>query len=220
MRIAPTQLHPLKHPKRKRDGIVDDEGKIIKTVKKTTKERRSKQHNLPVASNSQTRVLGKKTLQQICDDMEQLQLPSWVSKAPSHPGESKWGKFSADQWRAFCTINLPITLIRLWGSRPKDSREHRMLVNFMHLVTAVKLATMRKTSPSRIAQYEDHMHQYLEGVLVLFPGTGITPYQHMALHFGEQLRRFGPTHSWRCFPFERYNYLLQKIPTNNKFGQH
>lgn len=88
----------------------------------------------------------------------------------------------------------------------------------MHLVTAVKLATMRTMTAERILQYEHHMHRYLETLLELYPGAEISSYQHMALHFGDQLRRFGPTHAWRCFPFERYNYLLQKIPTNKIFG--
>lgn len=150
--------------------------------------------------------------------MQNMQLPSWISRAPTHPGETKYGKYHADQWQAFCTINLPVTLVRLWGSKPKDSREYRMLENFMHLVTAVKLATMRKITPSRITDYEHHIRQYLSTLLDLFPGTEVSPYQHMSLHFGDQLRRFGPTHAWRCFPFERYNYLFQKIPTNNIYG--
>ncbi|KIK31552.1 hypothetical protein CY34DRAFT_103141, partial [Suillus luteus UH-Slu-Lm8-n1] len=37
-------------------------------------------------------------------------------------------------------------------------------------------------------------------------------------HFGELLQRFGPTHAWRCWIFERINYTLQQIPTNKKFG--
>ena len=151
--------------------------------------------------------------------MNNLALPSWVSPAPKHPGESSWGKFTADQWKSFCTINLPITLIRLWGAKPHDSREYRMLANFMHLVTAVKLATMRQMTERRILKYESHMRKYLTTLLELYPDTTITPYQHMALHFGDMLRRFGPTHAWRCFPFERYNYLLQQTPTNSKFGE-
>lgn len=166
----------------------------------------------------QTRVLGTQTTAEMREDMHDLQLPSWVSKAPSHPGESKWGKLHADQWRSLCTINLPVTLIRLWGSKPEESRERRMLTNFMHLVTALKLASMRIMTEKRIAQYEHEMRQYLVTLLELFPGTEISPYQHMALHLGHQLRKFGPTHAVRCFAFERYNFLMQKIPTNTIYG--
>ena len=151
--------------------------------------------------------------------MERLQLPSWVAPAPRQPGVAKRGKFTADQWRTFCIINLVFTLTRLWGSEPETSRDRRMLDNFMHLVTAVKLASMRCMTPERIAQYTFHMHQYLTTLLDLYPGATIAPYQHLALHFQTFLQRFGPTQGWHCFAFERYNYLLQKIPTNMKFGE-
>ncbi|KAJ3897659.1 hypothetical protein F5879DRAFT_995711 [Lentinula edodes] len=150
--------------------------------------------------------------------MSRLRLPSEIARAPSHPGESDKGKFSADQWKTFCTINLPITLVRLWGSSPKDERQYKMLANFMHLVAAVRLANMRSMSKERIAVFDHHLRAYLSELRILYPHTNITPYQHMMLHFGMQLRRFGPVHSWRCFPFERINYILQNIPTNSRFG--
>ena len=189
-------------------GVVDANGKV-----KVGFSRQSKTRRVPKEA-----ILGTAMLEEIRRDMDKLKLPSWVSPAPRHPGESKWGKFTVDQWRTFCTINLPITLIRLWSSSEKGSRKQRMLDNFMHLVTAVKLATMRRMTPSRIALYQSHMHQYLTTLLELYPSTTITPYQHMSLHFGTILDRFGPTHAWRCFPFENYNYILQQIPSNNKFG--
>ncbi|KAJ2936879.1 hypothetical protein H1R20_g214, partial [Candolleomyces eurysporus] len=166
-----------------------------------------------------TRVLGKQTLAEIRKDIERLTQPTWVSRAPSRPGEKRYGKFTADQWRAFCMLILPITLTRLWGTKPEGSVERRRLDNFMHLVSAVKLATMHKLTESRIQQYEYHIRCYLETLLELFPGTSITPYQHLSLHFGQQLRLFGPVHAWRCFPFERFNYILQKIPTNEMIGE-
>ncbi|THV01678.1 hypothetical protein K435DRAFT_654794 [Dendrothele bispora CBS 962.96] len=184
-------------------GITDEDNKVIKGSKKSRKN---------------TAVLGKQRLSEVREDMSKLRLPSWMSQAPSRPGDTAHGKFSADQWRAFCTINLPITLIRLWALEPKDSREFQMLTNFMHLVTAVRLANMRTITQDRIDMFEEHMHMYLEGVRRLFPERNITPYQHMSMHFGSMLKRFGPVHSWRCFPFERYNYLLQNIPTNSRMG--
>jgi hypothetical protein len=164
-------------------------------------------------------VLGKETLAEVRADMEVLSLPSWVSHAPRNPGAANRGKFTADQWRSFCTINLVFTLTRLWGPEPEGSRKRLMLDNFMHLVTAVKLASMRCMSAERIRSYADHMHQYLTSLLKLYPDTTIMPYQHLALHMPTFLERFGPTHAWRCWPFERYNYLLQKIPTNMKFSR-
>jgi hypothetical protein len=163
-------------------------------------------------------VLGRGVLEEICKDMDHLGIPSWIAPAPRHPGVSKWGKFTADQWRTFCMVNLVFTLMRLWGNEEEGSRNRRMLDNFLHLVTAVKLATMRKMTPERISLYQTHIHKYLIGLLDLYPRSTISPYQHMALHFGPILERFGPTPGWYCWPFERYNYLLQRVPTNSKFG--
>ncbi|KAJ3804142.1 hypothetical protein F5876DRAFT_53746, partial [Lentinula aff. lateritia] len=136
--------------------------------------------------------------------------------APSHPGESDKGKFSADQWKTFYTINLPMTLVHLWGS---SQAERRMLANFMHLVMAVWLANMRSMSKEHIAVFDHHLRAYLSELRILYPHTNITPYQHMMLHFGMQLRQFGPVYSWHCFPFEHINYILQNIPTNSQFGR-
>jgi len=167
----------------------------------------------------ETAVLGKDLLAEVRADMERTQLPTWVSRAPSHPGEKNWGKFTADDWRSFCLINLPITLIRLWGGHPSSSRTHQMLENYMHLVTAIKLATKRQITCEDIAGYEFHIHAYLESLLILYPRNSLSPYQHLALHFGPFLTRFGPTHAWRCYPFERYNHIMQQTPNNQRFGK-
>lgn len=152
--------------------------------------------------------------------MGRLVLPSWVPKGPAYPGEAKGGKLHADQWRSFFTINLPVTLTRLWGSEPTGSMKRAMLENFLHLVAAVKLASFRNITEEHIHLYEEHMHQYLTTLLQLYPNTKMAPYQHIALHFGEYLRRFGPTHGWRCFAFERFNYLLQQTSTNMVVGSY
>lgn len=109
------------------DGILDENGDLIEEDE----------------SNSRRKdqvVLGQDTLQAICDDMDRIKLPSWFNRAPKHPGEVKWGKFKADEWKAFCSVNLPITLTRLWGSLPKQHRRYQMLRNFLQMVTAVKVA--------------------------------------------------------------------------------
>jgi hypothetical protein len=151
--------------------------------------------------------------------MEQLSLPTWVTPPPKRPGESKGGKFKADEWKIFCTVNLPITLTRLWGSKPETNRYHRMLKNYMDLVAAIQIATKRSITALDLILYDGYMKSYLQGLLELYPHMKLTPYHHLSLHFSTHLRRFGPTHAWRCYPFERYNGQLQKLPDNHKFGQ-
>ncbi|KAJ3502748.1 hypothetical protein NLJ89_g8745 [Agrocybe chaxingu] len=191
-----------------RSGVVDASGNLLKGESK----RRS-------ARKRGERVLGRETLKHVRDDIKNLQLPSWVAPAPSQPGVAKAGKFTADQWRTFCTYNLVFTLVRLWGPEIEGTQRRGMLDNFMHLVTAVKLGSMQTVTEDRISEYTEHMFQYLDTLRDVFKGTIFTTYQHLALHFPSLLRRFGPTHAWRCFIFERFNFLLQKIPTNAKFGE-
>lgn len=158
-------------------------------------------------------------MQEVWRDMERTDLPSWVSPAPARIGTTKAGKLSADQWRSAGTIHLVVTLTRLWGSEPVGSRRYRMLANFMDLVAATKLATMRTMTTSRIDLFIFHMKRYLDEYLELYESAVMYPGQHMSLHFQELLTRFGPTHGWRCWAFERMNYKLQRVPTNKKFGK-
>ncbi|KAJ6567785.1 hypothetical protein B0H10DRAFT_2356873, partial [Mycena sp. CBHHK59/15] len=171
-----------------------------------------------------TVVLGPKILKEVRIDMERRSMPSTVGRAPAHPGEAAWGKFTADEWKTFCIYHLPFTLTRLWGpykesADVEECRKYKMLQNFLHLVGAVKLATSPTITPQTIDAYEKEILSYLSELLTLYPGAQIELYQHLAMHFGDLLKRWGPTHSWRCFAFERYNGLLQKINTSKKFGE-
>ncbi|KAF5342101.1 hypothetical protein D9611_001705 [Ephemerocybe angulata] len=191
---------------RQRLGIIDENG-IHATAIATQ------------AKNQCANILGKGVLKEIRRDMQSINRPSWQPSGPRSPGEARFGKFTAAQWRTFCLINLPITLTRLWGNAHPDSFQRKCLDNFLHLVAAVKIASMNRMNEDRVQDYERHIQLYLSSLLELYPRSNITPYQHLALHFPRHLRMFGPVHAWRCFAFERYNYVIQSLPTNHKFGQ-
>ncbi|KAI0075728.1 hypothetical protein K474DRAFT_1571828, partial [Panus rudis PR-1116 ss-1] len=155
-------------------------------------------------------------LTEVWKDADNTFLPSWIGRLPTLAGSSQHGKLSADQYRLLCTIYLVTTLVRLWG-RADKRRYREMLENYLHLATAINLANARTLTQSCIDQYRFNIHQYLRGIRKLYQ-TDITPNQHLSLHLADVLERFGPVHSWRCFPFERFNGMLQNIPTNYKFG--
>lgn len=89
----------------------------------------------------------------------------------------------------------------------------------MDLVTAVKLATMRSVTSSSISLFESTMLRYLAGIKFLYKHHAFSPNQHLSLHLGALLRRFGPVHAWRSYPFERWNLVLQSIQTNMRPGE-
>ncbi|KAH9060119.1 hypothetical protein EDB87DRAFT_1529705, partial [Lactarius vividus] len=148
-------------------------------------------------------VLGRLTLAEVWADMSKTTLPSWIGRAPPKLGDGRHGKLSADQWRTACTVNLVVTLVRLWGSKSPNDRHYQMLHNFMDLVTACKLAMMRKTTPDRIEQFQKHMHRYLETTKKLYVYSALTPNHHLSLHLPRLFENFGPPHAWVCFVFER-----------------
>ena len=164
-------------------------------------------------------VLGKNNLSIVHEDLAATTLPSWIGRIPTNLGSASHGTLSADEWRTACTVHLVTSTVRLWGVSSSSDRERAVLDNFMHLAYATKLAHMRVQNVSRIEEYQRSMKIYLEGVVRLYPDQSLKPSHHLSLHFPRFLRLYGPVHSWRCFPFERYNYLLQQINTNGKFGE-
>lgn len=153
------------------------------------------------------------------EDMLATTLPSWIGRAPGNLGSASHGKLSADEWRTACTVNLVTSLGRIWGSDAASLNEREMLENFMQLVKATKLAHMRTQNVTRIEEYTRSMKSYIAGVIRLYPSKSLMPSHHLSLHLPRFLKLFGPVHGWRCFPFERYNHVLQQINTNKKSGK-
>ena len=161
-------------------------------------------------------VLGKNILEAVWDDMARTELPSWISPAPRNWGTATRGKLTADQWKVITTVHLPITLMRLWGSR--EDRYFLMLCNFMDLSAAIQLANQRVITQKHIEDYEQLILRYLTGMKVLYKDTPLQPIHHVSLHAGEFLKLFGPTHSVRTPGFERFNEKLGLQNTNRKSG--
>ena len=212
----PLNLHDADaRAQRRQDEIVDAEGKL-----KRPDPIRLAHAKRAISQRKKTRILGHETLQEVWSDMRKTTLPSWCCPAPTQIGDGEHRKISADGWRTFCTIHLVITLGRLWGYSPPESRRHKLLSNFYNLVHATKIATMRSITSIRAQEFQDYMITYLHGLGELFPTYQLVPSHHIVLHMKDLFCRFGPTHAWRCWVFERYNHTLQKIPTNGKFGTH
>ncbi|OCH85284.1 hypothetical protein OBBRIDRAFT_740161 [Obba rivulosa] len=164
---------------------------------------------------TQSHALGRQTLMEIFVDKDRMQLPSWINPIPRPFGS---GKLSADQWKTACTINLPITLIRMWGTE-SDGLKQDMLANFLDLATVVVLASQHQITEKHIQGIEIHLRRYLEGMKRIYKATSIKPNHHLAMHLPHFLRLFSPVHAWHAFAFERYNYMLQNVKTDMRFGE-
>ncbi len=145
--------------------------------------------------------------------MENCILPPSVIRPPLDWGTARRGKLSADQWRVICTVHLPITLIRLWGSSLL-TRRRQMLENYVDLYKAMETTQNRVISDDHVDSYEFHIMQYLTGVSHLYKDFSMKPIHHMSQHLGEFMRQMGPVHAYRVPAFERLNYLMQRENTN------
>ncbi|OSD03010.1 hypothetical protein PYCCODRAFT_1366505 [Trametes coccinea BRFM310] len=162
------------------------------------------------------RILDDATITELRQDIVRTVLPSWLERPPRNFGSTSHGKLKADHWRTICTISMVVTLVRLWGSSTASTRENALLENFVHLVSAVELATKRSVNQERIDKFDDHMSKYLAGIQDLYHWHHLVPNHHISLHLKEFLELFGPVHAWWAYPFERFNGLLQGLNTNNK----
>ncbi|OSC99340.1 hypothetical protein PYCCODRAFT_1479872 [Trametes coccinea BRFM310] len=154
-------------------------------------------------------------LHELRQDIVSTLLPSWMEKAPRNFGTAAHGKLKADQWRTLGTVNLAITLVRLWGSSSASAEEREVLENFIHLACAADLASRRSMNAERAASYDRHMEAYLRGLRRIYKHQ-LVPNHHLSLHLRPLLEAFGPVHGWWAFPFERYNGILQRMNTNSK----
>lgn len=162
-------------------------------------------------------------MKQIREDIQNMITPSWLTSVPVNLGCASHGKLKADQWRVLGTTYLPITLIRLWGTKstPLDARQARcrqLLHITIAMLSAVVLATSRKATVANAYCYRDLIVVYMKGLLDLFPDYKCRPNLHMSLHLYQFILDFGPPHGWWTFPFERLIGLLERMPHNGKIG--
>lgn len=151
-------------------------------------------------------------------DMKRTQVPSWISRPPVDWGQARRGKLSANNWEVICTIHLVFTLIRLWGGAAGTQRQHDTLQNYMDLIQAVRILTMKSIAPVDIAAYRRYIYQHLVDYKRLYPNAKINSIHHAALHAHEKLEEFGPIPSRNAGHYERSIYMMQELNTDNKFG--
>ena len=160
-------------------------------------------------------------LQQVREVISKTDVPSWFQTVPYDWGSAAMGTPKADEWRNMATVYFPIALILSWGGRATDAEgQHRLhlLELTMCIVQATWLACRRSTSRERGSAYLKYLCTYLHNLQSVIKNARFRPNHHMALHIHEYLLLWGPVYSWWCFPFERLNGMLQRIPTNNVPG--
>jgi hypothetical protein len=163
-------------------------------------------------------------LQRIREVIRDTATPSWLDSVPHNFGDAAAGNIKANEWRSLATIYLPVALVSMWGegsqhpTRDIATELRSVLDHTMSLFSAVRLACMRTMTIRRLDAYRTQIAKYIRDLKTVHPDCSPRPNHHMAQHIYDFLILFGPVRSWWCFPFERLIGIIQRLPTNHKFG--
>ncbi|EJD34024.1 hypothetical protein AURDEDRAFT_42438, partial [Auricularia subglabra TFB-10046 SS5] len=144
--------------------------------------------------------------------------PSWFKRASVDIGKKGHGTMSADELRSAGLYSIPLTLILLWGNCAPESRQFRMLQNYLHLIEASDLILRRSTFGDRQSSIMLHLYRYIDGLHALYPNVSITPNQHLCFHIPRLLANIGPAWVISAWSTERSNQKLERVSTNNHIG--
>jgi hypothetical protein len=163
-------------------------------------------------------------LQHVRNVIRDTDTPSWLGSVPFNFGDAAAGTFKADQWRTVMTVYLPIALVTIWGegtphNSPKLAAKYRdILDHTMALVCAITQAFRRSTSRERANVFRSCLATWVQDLTKIHPNVKPKTLAHMTQHIYDFLLLFGPVHSWWCFPFERLIGILQRQPSNRRYG--
>ncbi|EJD44021.1 hypothetical protein AURDEDRAFT_125337 [Auricularia subglabra TFB-10046 SS5] len=146
--------------------------------------------------------------------IQNVALPTWVSRPPHNLGEASHGKLKADTVLLLFTVILPMIVPEIL-SRTPDRRRSALLKKFAHLVAATHIVSSYSTSDALADQYTSHYVRYRQTRHQLWPAQHSLPNHHIAAHNGEALKFWGPLAPLSEFPYERQNGVLAAISTNN-----
>lgn len=169
-----------------------------------------------VAATQKTVVLGQTRLKAVQEDIDATIVPNWVGYVPRNFGTAAAGKLTADVLRWANTIYLPITLIRLWGHLPVETRERQILDCTMWMILAVELLSSRVMNLERAQDAALAYREYTYGLRRLWPDLSLQPCHHYMFHLLDLLPYIGPIANWNAFVYERNIGIMQRIQTNNR----
>ncbi|VDB92147.1 unnamed protein product [Peniophora sp. CBMAI 1063] len=158
-------------------------------------------------------------VEEVWGDQGRTRLPTFVTHLPSDWGTAGRGKLSAAQWTVLLCVHLVITLVRLWGGLDLTDRRRQLLDHTMKLVDIILLVFRKTISLADVDSYEMLMREYLIDKKRLYKDVTIKPSDHVAMHYGDVLRNFGPTRSHDGSFYERFIRRLHSFKINLKPGE-
>ena len=135
-----------------------------------------------------------------------FKVPPDVGRIPTNVS-SNYGGFTANQWCNWIIIYSPVVLKGL---------DQQHLQCWLLFVRACSLLSQRIISKDEVTSAAMFVLTFCKKFEELYGKDGFTPNMHLHMHLKQCLSDFGPSHSFWCFAFERFNGLLGSYSTNKK----
>ena len=143
-------------------------------------------------------VLTRQGLKLVQSVVESLHAPVDVGRIPLKIA-SNFGGFKADQWRSWTTL---FSAVALKGVIP-DQQTCTILCS-------------RVIRRQDITTAHNYLAAFCRTFSQLYGAEFCRPNQHMHIHLRDSIFDYGPSYSFWCFSFERYNGILGNYQTNNR----
>jgi hypothetical protein len=141
----------------------------------------------------------------------------------------------ADQWRTLCNTQH-IFLWLAWRDSQTDEiktkapdipPQAKKPVSFkrklpelydmiLYLAVAERILSSRSITINDAKRGVDYLQRYCEIGLRL--GVNLKPNHHLAMHYVEIFKQYGPVYAWWLFAFERFNGYLEDVNLNGHAG--
>ena len=139
--------------------------------------------------------------------VDRVVCPPDIGRIPNkiHSG---FASFTADQYKNWIVYFSLLTL--------RDILSGADLECWRHFALACRYLCSREISQVQIAIADALLMQFCRRVERMYGKEVITQNIHMHAHLRECLLDYGPPQSFWLFAFERYNGILENLPTNNR----
>ncbi|CDO73340.1 hypothetical protein BN946_scf185008.g103 [Trametes cinnabarina] len=178
-------------------------------------------------------LLNKKMWDLFDDVLGTIKWPSGIGRLPTNLGENH-SLPKADQWRRWlniqCTMlwlcwrddsdHIPRTAPPIPANTKQDPGFIRNLREIYEVFIYASVAE-RFLARENISMDDVHCgHHYLRRCCqeMLCLGVHLVPNHHLAMHYPEIFRLFGPVYAWWLYAQERYNGEQEKVKHNGKSG--
>lgn len=153
----------------------------------------------------ESQLLSTKNLEELEKKIQAMDIPSSVGRLPAKIS-SNYGSYTAEQWKNWTLIYSLVCL--------KNILPEAHLSCWQTFVLACTYICKPVIFATELQVFDGLFVKFCKQVETLYGKKVITPNMHLHCHLKDVLTDHGPSASFWCYRFERYNGILGSTPTN------